>query len=168
MACCDFASFKTWYDNQPKVCAYCGIEQEFLEQYCIKRKGAATLHIDRINNRRGYVLGNMRLACFVCNSTMKWTRSEEFIKVVVGAILANGMLDQYHLWNVPMNLREEACFWHQFRRGEHVDFGDCERYRCEIPNAEHYLPDGHYAKRGTKEYANIDLPDPNRLGEEAS
>ena len=82
----------------------------------------------------------MRLACHICNSTIKWTRSESFINVVVSAILKNGMLDQYHLWTVPAELREEACFWHQFTHGKSIDHGDREVYRYETPNTLHYLP----------------------------
>jgi hypothetical protein len=139
--CCIFDTFAAWYESQPKSCAYCGIEEEFLSLYCTAHKGASTLHIDRIDNNLGYTEDNMRLACHICNSTIKWTRSESFINVVVSAILENGMLDQYHLWTVPVELREEACFWHQFTQGETIDYGDRKVYRYQTPNTLHYLPD---------------------------
>jgi hypothetical protein len=140
--CCDLEKFRQWYAAQEKKCMYCGIEEEFLAIFCTRIPATACLQVDRINNRVGYLPGNMGLACYPCNSIMKKTRSLEFVQVVVRAILANNMLDEYHLWNVPVEKRASACMWHQFTSGRTiVHENGRESYQYEMPNSLQYLPD---------------------------
>lgn len=60
------------YDRDGTKCHYCGIEEkDFIsiwgEFYGGRRRGP-TLEVDRIDNRRGYDMGNCVLACAVCNN----------------------------------------------------------------------------------------------------
>jgi len=61
--------FIDWYENEPKICAYCDCPEEtsvpFFKQY---RNQADKLSVDCVNNDIGYVKGNLALACFYCNS----------------------------------------------------------------------------------------------------
>ncbi|MCI0705425.1 MAG: hypothetical protein L0241_30565 [Planctomycetia bacterium] len=136
ITCCTFNEFQEWYDKEPKVCRYCGIEEAFLSKYLEGNK--TSLHIDRMQNNKGYIVGNMGLACHACNSTMKGCRTEFFVKVVVTAILKAGMLDEYHLWYVLNEKRKEACYWHQFMRSEVIGSGENLRIRRIMPNDIHY------------------------------
>ncbi len=138
---CDLNEFRQWYSAETKVCCYCGIEEEFLRLYCTRIASTRSLHVDRVNNNSGYVLGNMRFACYNCNSIIKRTRTKAFVAVVVNAILDNGMLDEYHLWNVPLDLRMEACLWDQFVKVESLRRGNEIGTRFTMPNASHYVPD---------------------------
>ena len=64
-----FENFKEWWENIPRVCAYCGISEEDV----VKLEDSYNslnerLTIDCINNYEGYVEGNMVLACRRCNN----------------------------------------------------------------------------------------------------
>lgn len=50
-----------WFDNQPKICVYCGVE--------LVRGGDRMdcLSIDRKDNNRDYYLDNIVLCCYSCN-----------------------------------------------------------------------------------------------------
>jgi hypothetical protein len=145
--CCSPEEFRDWYGQQERVCAYCGIEEVFLAKYCTARNDTKSLHIDRRTNSQGYVIGNMFLACRSCNCIIKSSKTEDFIGVVVKAILQAGMLDEYHLWNVPADKREAACGWHQFSTGDVFQRGDQEITRIYRPNEFHYMPEEELARR---------------------
>lgn len=136
-AYCTADEFKEWYEKEPKVCRYCGIEEAFLSKYLDGNK--TSLHIDRRENNKGYVVGNMGLACHACNSTMKGCRTEFFVSVVMAAILKAHMLDEYHLWYVSKEKRKDACHWHQFFRSEMIGSGENLRIRRIMPNDFHYV-----------------------------
>lgn len=57
--------FVEWYETQPKVCCYCGIDETMLATQKDKKKRRLT--IDRMKNEIGYELSNICLACFRCN-----------------------------------------------------------------------------------------------------
>jgi hypothetical protein len=61
--------FKDWYDKQEKICIYCGIKEENLKDDPLqfgRRVGHLTL--DRKNNNNGYMLENIVLSCYRCNT----------------------------------------------------------------------------------------------------
>ena len=60
--------FISWYNDEPKVCAYCDIPEEklYLLQEDFDRR-VTRLEIDCMNNEVGYTLNNMALACHLCN-----------------------------------------------------------------------------------------------------
>ena len=61
--------FINWYNSQEKKCIYCGkTEKELIKNpkkydFGYERR----LSIDRLDNDKGYELGNLSLACFECN-----------------------------------------------------------------------------------------------------
>ena len=60
--------FVNWYENEPKICAYCGI----LENKLSLRQGGfdkrvSRLEVDCKDNELGYAKGNIVLACHLCN-----------------------------------------------------------------------------------------------------
>lgn len=58
--------FTEWYHSTPKLCCYCDVTQEILELI----NGANVnriLHIDRMNNDKGYEIENMAFSCGACN-----------------------------------------------------------------------------------------------------
>jgi len=61
--------FIEWYENKPKLCAYCGISEEDVvkldDPYNSK---SSRLTIDCIENYMGYTKGNLVLACRRCNN----------------------------------------------------------------------------------------------------
>jgi 5-methylcytosine-specific restriction endonuclease McrA len=57
--------FVAWYEAQPRVCCYCGIEEELLPLWVGKRWKKLT--VDRVQPSEGYVPGNVALACMRCN-----------------------------------------------------------------------------------------------------
>lgn len=73
--------FATWFQAQPRNCSYCGIDEASLAALGIRNQtGAAVerLGVDRLVGDDGYVVGNMALACFVCNRTKSnWYTPDE-------------------------------------------------------------------------------------------
>lgn len=63
--------FIKWYNDQNKVCFYCGVPEgiipENFKQSWGKKKVTDRLTIDRVDNNIGYVLNNLVLACPKCN-----------------------------------------------------------------------------------------------------
>jgi 5-methylcytosine-specific restriction endonuclease McrA len=57
--------FVAWYETEPRVCCYCGIEEELLTSWVGKQW--RTLTVDRVQPSEGYVPGNIVLACMPCN-----------------------------------------------------------------------------------------------------
>lgn len=58
--------FIKWYDSQERKCFYCSIPESLIsDKWC---KQSKRLQVDRVDNNRFYELGNMVLACPVCNS----------------------------------------------------------------------------------------------------
>jgi hypothetical protein len=62
--------FCQWYDAQEKICFYCGIPESLIPQYPKFFNGTVNYRfsIDRVDNRKGYELGNIVLSCRRCNS----------------------------------------------------------------------------------------------------
>jgi len=61
--------FVNWYNDQPKQCVYCGIEEANLGVWTdnYNRRSPMRLTIDCKVNNKGYVLGNIVLSCYICN-----------------------------------------------------------------------------------------------------
>ena len=60
--------FVEWYENEPRICAYCGIKEE--ELYLLDKIVGGRfqrLTVDCKDNEVGYVKGNLVLACDKCN-----------------------------------------------------------------------------------------------------
>jgi len=61
--------FTEWYENEPKICVYCGIKEDELElvddPFMNKYK---RLTVDCKDNDLGYVNGNLVLCCRRCNT----------------------------------------------------------------------------------------------------
>ena len=62
--------FINWYNSQEKKCIYCGRTQEEIEKNPRKQANGIErrLSIDRLDNTKGYEIGNLGLACFECNT----------------------------------------------------------------------------------------------------
>jgi 5-methylcytosine-specific restriction endonuclease McrA len=61
--------FIQWYNNQKKECIYCGLTTNQLNKSKDKIiNGYNNLSIDRKNNKIGYKLNNIVLACMRCNN----------------------------------------------------------------------------------------------------
>ena len=62
--------FVKWYDNEPKVCVYCGLTEPEAKKFIVFCSGRfGRLTIECKDNEAGYVDGNLALACYKCNIT---------------------------------------------------------------------------------------------------
>ncbi len=58
--------FIEWFNLQPKKCYYCDIPENLIsDKWC---KQSKRLQVDRVDSDKVYELGNIVLACPVCNS----------------------------------------------------------------------------------------------------
>lgn len=60
---CSFVEFEQWYLDQTQNCIYCGVSSDKFQQYYPGER----LQIERLNNDESYIVGNMALACKICN-----------------------------------------------------------------------------------------------------
>ena len=70
LSICPKEEFVNWYNGQKKECYYCGIPEDLIKLFQDKwEKGGSKdrLEIDRKNNKGGYVIKNLSLACRQCN-----------------------------------------------------------------------------------------------------
>jgi len=62
-------NFIDWYDNEPRVCAYCNLLEEEIEYMDdAYNKQSERLSVDCMTNDVGYAKDNLVLACRQCNS----------------------------------------------------------------------------------------------------
>ena len=64
--CLTRQEFVGWYHSVAKICKYCDIPEDLLWINTTQR-GNHSFTIDRLDNKRGYYLGNLALSCFLCN-----------------------------------------------------------------------------------------------------
>lgn len=57
------AEFSAWYQSQIHICVYCGLGGDVSRALFGRR-----LEVDRMDNTRGYEVGNVALACHRCNT----------------------------------------------------------------------------------------------------
>ena len=73
------ADFIEWYNEQIKICYYCGITGEEAKKH---KYGTMSnrLNIDRKDNGKGYIKENIVLACWLCNRVKNdyFTENEMF------------------------------------------------------------------------------------------
>lgn len=75
--CITSEDFIKWYKEQPKVCFYCGIDEEKQQKITHRR-----LEIERLDNNVSYVLGNIALACSFCNKIKSDILSSDEMKII--------------------------------------------------------------------------------------
>jgi len=59
--------FIAWYNEEPKQCAYCDILEEDIHLMSDYYRSEGRLTVDCMDNDKGYILGNIVLACGRCN-----------------------------------------------------------------------------------------------------
>jgi len=76
--------FISWYDNQEKKCYYCKRTVDEIKQDIREAKrNKNRLSIDRKNNKKGYELNNIVLACYRCNTIKgNYFTEQEMLKIV--------------------------------------------------------------------------------------
>lgn len=75
--CCDYEEFVDWYKSVKDVCHYCSGEMKN-----INKKYGSIITIDRMDNNKGYFVGNMVKACWICNSTKgQFFTHDQMIKI---------------------------------------------------------------------------------------
>lgn len=88
------AEYLEWALAQRRVCKYCGILESDLEALSLRTSIGRILQklgVDRLDNERGYEIGNIALCCFVCNKTKSnvfTTKEMLSIGPIVGQIWA--------------------------------------------------------------------------------
>lgn len=63
LAYCSLEDFREFYDNREHICEYCGMP----ENIC-KAKYGRRIEIDRKDSKKGYIIENLALACYKCNT----------------------------------------------------------------------------------------------------
>ena len=79
--------YKNWFEEQEKICNYCGFDNETINSY-LKQIGeklpvhSNRLQIERIDSAKGYLLKNITLACYICNTHKSDIISHEDFKKI--------------------------------------------------------------------------------------
>ena len=69
-----FKDFYSWYNKTPKICCYCGVSEETLENvwnnhWRTKRGRGRKLEVERVDSTLNlYNSTNCKLACYFCNN----------------------------------------------------------------------------------------------------
>ena len=64
--------YREWFKSQKQVCGYCFSDVDTINNYLKKidiKVAFKRLAVDRKNSHKGYVLDNMILACYLCNTS---------------------------------------------------------------------------------------------------
>lgn len=56
-----------WYKNQEKICVYCGVDEDTVLKSDKHNKIGSGLQVDKMIPDNGYFVGNIVLACPICN-----------------------------------------------------------------------------------------------------
>lgn len=62
--------YRDWFYATKKICHYCGSDHETINKYLKKigiKKQFKRLSIDRLDSKKGYLISNIVLACYICN-----------------------------------------------------------------------------------------------------
>ena len=79
--------FVIWYNNQQKICYYCGRSIEETKNDIGLNSKNYRLSIDRKNNTEGYELNNIVLACNRCNNIKGSYFSSDEMLIIAKEIL---------------------------------------------------------------------------------
>jgi hypothetical protein len=82
---CSKEEFLLWYSNQKKICHYCGIEEKSIISKGIMSK-TSRLTVDQLLPNKGYRIGNIVLACPMCN-LVKGNYFTEKEMLIIGKII---------------------------------------------------------------------------------
>ncbi len=78
---CSSDKFIKWYAKQDRVCTYCGLPENYINDLPFKENSGfvnkSRLEIDRKDNSKGYAVNNMVLACPICNRVKGSLLTEE-------------------------------------------------------------------------------------------
>ena len=79
--------YRDWYDKQKKICNFCGNTNETIKSYLSGvgekiNKVHNRLHVERLDSLKGYLIGNLALACYICNSHKSDIISSEDFKEI--------------------------------------------------------------------------------------
>ena len=92
----DEGSFLRWYSKQSKRCFYCGCTIDEVSKYMSKmniQRVSKRLELDKRNPRLGYLLGNIVLACHVCNNHKKDFFTEKQFVAIAKRYIRSKILD---------------------------------------------------------------------------
>jgi len=67
LKCDDSKKLENWLKKQERKCHYCGVDEKTASLSNYNNRIGSMLQIDRVNPEGGYVIGNIVLACPVCN-----------------------------------------------------------------------------------------------------
>jgi hypothetical protein len=74
-----------WFNEQKQICTYCNCNVDEVNSYLEKTKISVKnkrMSVDRVDNNKGYILGNLTLSCFICNTHKKdFFSHEDFLKI---------------------------------------------------------------------------------------
>jgi len=74
-----------WFIEQKQICAYCNCSVDEVNDYLERTKISVKnkrMSVDRVDNNQGYILGNLTLSCFICNTHKKdFFSHEDFLKI---------------------------------------------------------------------------------------
>lgn len=84
LSICSKQEFTNWYSNQKRECTYCNVPERLLALLCWAhgKRRINRLTIDRKDNDIGYSLGNMCLACSVCNMAKNDSISFDEMRII--------------------------------------------------------------------------------------
>lgn len=84
-------AFARWFTRQPRVCAYCGIDETDLPHLGLLTQMGHPLQrlgVDRLHADRGYTTANITLCCFACNKVKSNTFTADEMRIL-GAHIAD-------------------------------------------------------------------------------
>lgn len=89
----DQIEFKKWIEESEKICCYCGVVEDILKfNLDVKKRN---LTVDRKDNKIGYLIDNICMACFRCNNSKSdFFSHEEWMNIAKNMICPR--LEQYH------------------------------------------------------------------------
>lgn len=134
------SQFLDWYSGVAKTCHYCGIDSATIQLLKSRGYPLTRLQIDRTDNSKPYQIGNIALACSICNAIKSDFLTEDEMMQIGASVISKkwrALIESCETIPQPFTQRNIPKIKRERRLKECCKYG----HLFDAANT-HVLPDG--------------------------